>query len=89
MMPRLCAGSWDAATLFLQWEVPILDKAVAAFTWTMCSAQGMSPPCLSAGALAGASTTVRTVKTQAFSAQVLLFFLHQSCHAFIDCPHIA
>ncbi|KAI6066489.1 deleted in malignant brain tumors 1 protein [Aix galericulata] len=48
-----------------------LDKAVAAFTWMMCSAQGVSPPCLSAGALAGAPTTVHTVKTQALSAQLL------------------
>ena len=74
-MPRSCAGSWDAALLFLRHRVPTLDKALAISTWTMCTAQGGSPPSSSAATVAGASTTVPTVKMPVLSAQVAWLFL--------------
>ena len=74
-MPRWCAGSWDAALLFLHHQVPTLAKALATSTWTMCTAQGMSPPSFSAATAVGASTTVATRKMLVLCAQVPLLFL--------------
>lgn len=80
MTPQLCAGSWTVALQFQRQEMPILDKAQAQFTWTMCSARGTSRPSLSAGAVAGACTAVTTLRMPAWSAQVPLIVLPKSCY---------
>lgn len=80
MMPQLCAGSWTVALQFQHQEMPILDKAQAQFTWTMCSARGTSRPSLSAGAVAGAFTAVTTLRMPVWSAQVPLIVLPKSCY---------
>ncbi|KAM6203858.1 scavenger receptor cysteine-rich domain-containing protein DMBT1 [Sarcoramphus papa] len=58
-----------------QGTVPTVDKALATSTWTMCTAQGGSPPSSSAATVAGASTTVATVKMPVLCAQVAWLFL--------------
>lgn len=73
-MPRLCAGSRDAARPFQLRVVLILAKAQATSCWTICSARETSLPCGIVDTEDGGDTTATTTKMLVLSVQVLSLF---------------
>ncbi|KAM6104916.1 scavenger receptor cysteine-rich domain-containing protein DMBT1-like [Pterocles gutturalis] len=79
---QVVCRQWDVALLFRHHQAPTLDKATAVSTWTICTAQGLSPPSSSVATMAGASTTVVTMKMLVLCAQCP--HLHLSFPPFTD-----
>lgn len=93
VMPRLCAGSWDAARPSQLLEVLTLAKARATSCWTMSTATEPRSPWSIVLTWAGGGTTVPTTKMLVLSVQVLSTFLFSKyfcykLHSIYLCQHV-